>query len=206
MTSAPMQVQIEEQKTVYEGFFNLKTFKLKHTLYDGSWSEVISRELFQRGDCVAVVLYDPQQDSVVLIEQFRIGALQADNPWLVEIVAGAIEANETAADVAHRESREEAGCEIRSLIKINEFYTTPGTASEKITLFCGLIDSTNIGGIHGLKEEGEDIRVTVVTLDDALDQLNQNKIQSAIAIIGLQWLALNRKQLPSAPTIQRLTK
>lgn len=198
MSLPDMQVKIEAQKTVYQGFFNLKTFKLKHTLFTGGWSEVISRELFQRGDCVAVVLYDPQQDTVVLIEQFRIGALQADNPWLVEIVAGAIEAGETATDVAHRESQEEAGCAIQRLIKINEFYTTPGTASEKITLFCGLVDSTGIGGIHGLKEEGEDIRVTVVSLDQALDQLNQNKIQSAIAIIGLQWLALNRKQLSPA--------
>ena len=194
-TSPPMQVDIQAQKIVYQGVFNLKTFKLKHTLYEGGWSTVIHRELFQRGDCVAVVLYDPQQDSVVLIEQFRIGALHAENPWLLEIVAGAIETGESPADVAHRESQEETGCTIDRLIKIHEFYTTPGTASEKITLFCGLINSTGIGGIHGLKEEGEDIKVSVISLDDALDKLRHNKIQSAIAIIGLQWLALNRVYL-----------
>jgi ADP-ribose pyrophosphatase len=133
---------------------------------------------------------------VVLIEQFRAGAiLQPDRAWLLEIVAGAIEEGETAVEVAYRESMEEAGCEIQELMVINEFYTTPGGASERITLFCGKVDSTQVGGIHGLDHEDEDILVRAVNFKDAYAMLENNEIESAIPIIALQWLALNKDKL-----------
>jgi ADP-ribose pyrophosphatase len=113
----------------------------------------------------------------------------------MEIGAGAIEEGETAEQVAYRESLEEAGCEIQTLIKVYEFFTTPGGVGEKITLFCGKVDSTNVGGIHGLAEEGEDILVRCVDFADAYQMLSTAEIESAIPIIALQWLALNREQL-----------
>ncbi|MGZ8241786.1 MAG: NUDIX domain-containing protein, partial [Methylobacter sp.] len=144
------QFEILHTEVVYPGFFRMEKYRLKHTLFAGGWSAEISRELFMRGNCVAVLLYDPHTDEIVLIEQFRVGAIsQLDRAWMMEIVAGAIEEGETAEQVAYRESIEEAGCEIQELMVINEFYTTPGGSSEKITLFCGKIDSTQVGGIHG---------------------------------------------------------
>ncbi|RIZ71384.1 MAG: NUDIX domain-containing protein [Methylococcales bacterium] len=188
--------EILDKEILYNGFFRMEKYRLKHTLYAGGWSAEISRELFVRGSCVAVLLYDPHTDQVVLIEQFRAGAiLQPDRAWLVEIVAGAIEEGETAVEVAYRESMEEAGCEIQELMVINEFYTTPGGASERITLFCGKIDSTQVGGIHGLDHEDEDILVRAVDFKDAYVMLENNEIESAIPIIALQWLALNKDKL-----------
>ena len=188
--------EILDKEILYNGFFRMEKYRLKHTLYAGGWSAEISRELFVRGSCVAVLLYDPHTDQVVLIEQFRAGAiLQPDRAWLVEIVAGAIEEGETAVEVAYRESIEEAGCEIQELMVINEFYTTPGGASERITLFCGKIDSTQVGGIHGLDHEDEDILVRAVDFKDAYVMLENNEIESAIPIIALQWLALNKDKL-----------
>ncbi|MEQ1529931.1 MAG: NUDIX domain-containing protein [Methylococcales bacterium] len=190
------QFQIIRTETAYAGFFRMEKYWLKHTLYNGGWSEEICRELFIRGRCVAVLLYDPQADKVVLIEQFRIGALlQPERAWLLEIVAGAIEEGETAEQVAYRESLEEAGCEIQELKQISEFFTTPGGAAEKITLFCGKIDSSQVGGIHGLAEEGEDILVRTVDFADAYAMLATGEIDSAIPIIAIQWLALHREQL-----------
>jgi ADP-ribose pyrophosphatase len=190
------QFEILDKEILYNGFFRMEKYRLKHTLYAGGWSAEISRELFVRGSCVAVLLYDPHTDQVVLIEQFRAGAiLQPDRAWLVEIVAGAIEEGETAVEVAYRESIEEAGCEIQELMVINEFYTTPGGASERITLFCGKIDSTQVGGIHGLDHEDEDILVRAVDFKDAYVMLENNEIESAIPIIALQWLALNKDKL-----------
>ena len=190
------QFEILDKEILYNGFFRMEKYRLKHTLYAGGWSAEISRELFVRGSCVAVLLYDPHTDQVVLIEQFRAGAiLQPDRAWLVEIVAGAIEEGETAVEVAYRESMEEAGCEIQELMVINEFYTTPGGASERITLFCGKVDSTQVGGIHGLDHEDEDILVRAVNFKDALVMLENNEIESAIPIIALQWLALNKDKL-----------
>jgi len=190
------QFEILDKEIVYSGFFRMEKYRLKHTLYAGGWSAEITRELFVRGSCVAVLLYDPHTDKVVLIEQFRTGAiLQPDRAWLVEIVAGAIEEGETAEEVAYRESLEEAGCEIQELIVINEFYTTPGGAAERITLFCGKVDSSGVGGIHGLDHEDEDIWVRAVDFDEAYVMLENNEIESAIPIIAIQWLALNKQKL-----------
>jgi len=191
------QFKIIKESTPYQGFFSLKTFELKHTLYQGGWSNPITRELFHRGNCVAVLLYDPHRDEVVIIEQFRIGAMQlsGEQAWLLEIVAGAIEPGETSEEVAYRESVEEAGCEIEQLIKINEFFTSPGGTSELLSLFCGKVDTRNVGGIHGLDNEDEDIAVTAMKFDDAYQLLLDGKILSAIPIIAIQWLQLNRSRL-----------
>ena len=190
------EFEILDKEILYNGFFRMEKYRLKHTLYAGGWSAEICRELFVRGSAVAVLLYDPQTDQVVLIEQFRAGAIiQPDRTWLVEIVAGGIEEGETAIEVAYRESMEEAGCDIQELIVINEFYTTPGGCSERITLFCGKIDSSQVGGIHGLDHEDEDILVRAVDFKDAYLMLENNEIESAIPIIALQWLALNKDKL-----------
>ncbi|WP_031438726.1 NUDIX domain-containing protein [Methylobacter tundripaludum] len=190
------QFEILSTEIVYQGFFRVEKYRLKHTMFGGGWSSEITRELFMRGSCVAVLLYDPHADKVVLIEQFRTGAiLNPDRAWLVEIVAGAIEEGEAAEEVAYRESLEEAGCEIQQLMVINEFYTTPGGSSEWITLFCGKVDSTHVGGIHGLDHEDEDILVRAVDFDKVYLMLENGEIESAIPIIAIQWLALNRQNL-----------
>ncbi|TRW89969.1 NUDIX domain-containing protein [Candidatus Methylobacter oryzae] len=190
------QFEIINKETVYQGFFRLEKYRLRHTLFAGGWSSEITRELFMRGSCVAVLLYDPDADKVVLIEQFRVGAVSnPDKAWLVEIVAGAIEEDEIAEQVAYRESMEEAGCEIQQLMVINKFYTTPGGSSEWITLFCGKVDSSEVGGIHGLDHEDEDILVRAVDFDEAYQMLENGEIESAIPIIAIQWLALNKQKL-----------
>jgi ADP-ribose pyrophosphatase len=192
------QFNIIEKETPFSGFFRVHKYWLQHTLYEGGWSETIGREVFERGSCIAVLLYDPHTDEVILIEQFRAGAIQSQDPnraWLVEIVAGAIEEGETAESVAYRESLEEAGCAIEELMVINEFYTSPGGTSEKITLFCGKVDSRQIGGVHGLEDEHEDIFVRAVPFTEAYAMVEDNTIESAIPIIALQWLALNKTSL-----------
>ncbi len=189
--------EILKEATPFQGFFSVKQFDLRHTLYKGGWSQTITREVFHRRNCVAVLLYDPDRDEVVMIEQFRMGALQlpAEQAWLLEIVAGAIEEGETAENVAHRESLEEANCDIETLIKISEFFTSPGGTSELLTLFCGKVDTRDVGGLHGLASEDEDISVTAMTFDAAYQLLLDGKILSAIPIIALQWLYINRSQL-----------
>ncbi len=190
------QFKVIKREVAYQGFFRLEKYHLQHTLYQGGWGEVITRELFMRGNCVAVLLYDPDLDQVVLIEQFRAGAVfNPDRAWLIEIVAGAIEEGETAEEVAYRESVEEAGCEIDEMMLIKKFYTTPGGSSEQISLFCGKVDSRDLGGIHGLDHEGEDIKVSVVSTDEAYQMVEDGTIESGIPIIALQWLYIHRDEL-----------
>ena len=190
------EFEIIEHEIVYSGFFRMEKFRLKHTLFAGGWSNEITREVFSRGCGVAVILYDPHTDQVVLIEQIRAGALiRPHSGWLVEIVAGGVEAGETTVEVAHRETLEETGCKLEALHFINEFYTTPGGVSERISLFCGKVDSTQIEGIHGLDHEDEDILVHCVPFDKAYQMVEKNEIESAIPIIAIQWLALNKQKL-----------
>jgi len=189
-------VEILEKTIGYEGFFRIERYCLRHRLFSGDWSRPLVREVFERGHAAAVLPYDPIRDEVVLIEQFRVGALNAPSgPWLMEIVAGIVEANETTEGVVKRESIEEADCIITDLILLYNFLVSPGGATESVALFCGRVDTTHAGGIHGASEEGEDIKVHVVSVDAALKLLQTGKINSVSAIIALQWLALNRDQV-----------
>ncbi len=189
-------VEIIEKKTVYSGFFKVQQYRLKHRLLDGGWTPVMTRECFDRGESVAVLPYDPYKDTVVLLEQFRIGAIDAkEGPWQLELVAGMIEPGESLEDVAHREAIEESGSDVLDLEAICDYYSSVGGSSEKLHLFCGGIDSTHVGGVHGVKEEGEDILVQVFPREEAWHILQENYINNAATIIALQWLQLNYQRL-----------
>lgn len=191
-----MKWSIISDKLRYNGFFKVKVFTLKHDLFAGGESVLLSRELLDRGHAAAVLPYDPLRDEVVLIEQFRIGAGQdASGPWVIEIIAGLQEANETAEQVIHREAMEEAGCKVNSLIPVAHYYSSPGSSNEQIQIYFARTDSTNLGGIFGVDEEGEDIRVHVVSSATAFDWLAQGRIDSALPIIALQWFQLNRDKI-----------
>lgn len=189
-------VEVLEQQVCYQGFFRLERYRLRHRLYDGTMSTPLVRELFERGHAAAVLPYDPLLDRVVLLEQFRIGALTSPGgAWLLEIVAGIIEEGETAEQVVRRELLEETGCTLHELEPICEYMVSPGGTSERISLFCGRVDASGAGGVHGLAEEGEDIRVASVGFDEAMALLGEGRLNSASPIIALQWLAVNRGRL-----------
>lgn len=190
-------VRVEEKLRVYDGFFKMHRYKLTHKMIEGGWSKSLIRECFDRPPAVGVLLYDPYKDSVVLVEQFRIGALEShESPWQLELVAGIVDKKgETPESVAHREAVEEAGATVLDLEYICQYFASPGGSSEQITLYCGGIDSTGVGGVHGLEEEGEDIWVQVFSREDAFKAMAENYISSASAIIALQWLELHWKRL-----------
>lgn len=194
-----LDVEILKKEKCYQGFFRMERYTLRHRLFNGSWGRPIVRELMERGHAAAVLPYDPASDQVVLIEQFRIGAVSAPvGPWLFEIVAGIIEQDEPAEEVVKREAVEEAGCVIHELIPLFDYLVSPGGTSERIALYCGRVDANHIvGGVYGIEDEGEDIKVHVMSLDEALLLLKAGEIAAASAIIALQWLALNRNEVRS---------
>ncbi|MDX1604918.1 MAG: NUDIX domain-containing protein [Candidatus Competibacterales bacterium] len=185
--------EVLERHTLCRSFLRLEAYRLRHRLFAGGWSAEMIRDCLERGQAVAVLPYDPVRDRVVLIEQFRVGALRAPvaHPWLLEIVAGEIGAGETPEQVARREAEEEAGCRLTTLEPICQYLVSPGSSAEWVHLFVGRIDSTGIGGLHGLDEEHEDIRVETVDREQALADLAEGRIVASPAIIALQWLALN---------------
>jgi len=116
-------------------------------------------------------------------------------PWLLEMVAGIVEPGEPLEEVACRESLEEAGCEVQELERVTQVWTSPGGSNENITLFCGKVDSSDAGGVHGLVEEHENICVRVVSYEMALQALAAGIIRDASSTIAMQWLQLNRNDL-----------
>ena len=156
----------------------------------------MTRELILRPRAVGVLLFDPAQQQVVLVRQIRVGMLdEGQKPWLLELVAGMVESGEEPIEVAARESLEEANTKPQDLLQICEYYNSPGISNERITLFCGRVDSTQAGGIFGLDAEHEDIEVVVLSLADALAKVASGEINNAMSIIALQWLQLNQPML-----------
>ncbi|MGL5336696.1 MAG: ADP-ribose diphosphatase [Enterovibrio sp.] len=189
-------VELKSADTVYQGYFKIAKLCFRHRLFAGGWSNTVERELFERGHAAAVLAYDPNADAVVLLEQFRVGALAAgDSPWQLEIVAGIIEKGLTAEETAHKEAQEEAGVHLKSLQPIMRYLPSPGGSSETIALYLGIVDIKTAHGIHGVVEEDEDILVHVVPLQEALALVQNGTISNAASIIALQWLALNKAQM-----------
>ena len=197
-------VEIIEKSTPFKGYFRIDRYRLRHKLFEGGWSSEMEREIFERGHAVGILLFDPERDKVVLIEQFRPGAYAAlaspwfDNgasPWLIECVAGIIEDGESPEDVAHREAIEEADCKVGAMVPVCHYLVSPGGTSESVFIYCGRVSAPKGGGIHGLRDEDENIRVVVASPDEVFRWLDEGKIINAMTLVALQWFRLNVEDL-----------
>jgi len=196
MTQLELKIEVDQRETLFDSFLRVDRLKLRHSLFAGGWSELMTRELILRPRAVGVLLFDPAQQQVVLVRQIRVGMLdEGQNPWLLELVAGMVESGEEPIQVAARESLEEANTKPQDLLQICEYYNSPGISNERITLFCGRVDATQAGGIFGLDAEHEDIEVVVLSLAEALAKVASGEINNAMSIIALQWLQLNQPML-----------
>jgi ADP-ribose pyrophosphatase len=192
LTFGARDVRVLDDQTIWSGHYSMRKITLQHRRFAGGWSDPIVREVFERGDAVAVLPYDPVADSLVMIEQFRPGAIRgADSPWMLELIAGVVEAGERDEEVAHREAMEEAACELVELVPIATVFPSAGACTEQVRLFCGRVNKAAIGGLHGLQEEGEDILVHSVARSDALQMLAENRVPNGHTLIALQWLQIH---------------
>ncbi len=190
------RVGIVERETVFQGYFRMDRYKLSHSLHDGGDSPVLTREVLERGQVAAVIPFDPIRREIILIEQFRPGALAAGwEPWQLEIVAGVIEPGETAEEMARRETLEESGCEATALFHLGRYLSSPGCTSESIEMFCARVDASKAGGIHGLADEGEDILVKAFPLKEVFQLLDDGEILNAMSLIGLQWFRNTQNEI-----------
>jgi ADP-ribose pyrophosphatase len=189
-------IQVIKEEPLYVGFFRMVKIHFRHKLFRGGWSDVIEREVFERGHAVAVLPYDPLLKEFVMIEQVRIGALAtSSSPWLLEVVAGIIDPGEEPEEVCYREAKEEAGIELTQLTKALSYLASPGGTTERLHIYVGKVDSSQAGGVHGLDHESEDILVHRVSEKRALEWINEGKIENSATLIALQWFALNKQQV-----------
>jgi ADP-ribose pyrophosphatase len=190
------RVEILDRTVAFDGHFRMLRYRLRHWQFAGGMGPDLVRELFTRGHAAAVLPYDPVRDEVVLIEQFRLGAFEAGHDsWLLEPVAGIIEAGETADQVARREAVEEAGLAILDLAPVCRCFMSPGGTSEVLQCYVGRADTAGAGGVFGVAAEGEDIKVHVLPFAKALAWLDQGRLNVASTLLVMQWLARHQERL-----------
>jgi ADP-ribose pyrophosphatase len=151
-------VRILKKETLLDGFCHIERFTMQHKTFANGWTAIYTRDFMIKPLVAGALPYDPKHDNVVLIEQFRVGALgQVNSPWLIEIVAGIMDKKESSLEeLIHREMREEVGLKIQQLLPICDYLVTPGCSTEKVKLFCAKVDSTEAPQFCGLAEENED--------------------------------------------------
>ena len=187
-------VELIERTRPHDGYFKLDRYILRHSQFKGGMGEPVSREILERGHAACVIPYDPARDEIVLIEQFRPGCYAAGDPdpWMVEVVAGIIDPGETAETVCARESVEEAGIEIGTPVLLGTIYMSPGCSSETIALYVAPCDATTAKGVHGLEEEGEDIRVFTAPAEESFAMVCDGRIRNAMT--GMALLLFEKKR------------
>lgn len=190
-------VEILDRETPFQGFFRVDRLTLRHRLFRGGWSAPLKRELFMRRDAAAALPYDPQRGEILLVEQFRVGALEwRDSPWCLEMIAGIADKDgESAEDLIRREAIEEAGVTLTDMQQIAHYMPSPGGSNERLRIFVARADLTNAGGVFGHQGEGEDIRAFTVPVDDIPALLSSGRLDNAASIIALQWMLLHRSSL-----------
>lgn len=197
-------VEVASRETVFQNYFRIDRWRLRHRKFDGGWSEVMTREVFERGQAVAVVLYDPSRDALVLIEQFRVGPFAAhatgqvcepQGPWMLEIVAGIVDPGETAEQVARREAEEEAGCQVADIEFLFRIFASPGGTTETISVFFARVAAPETGAVHGLDHEHEDIRVLVLRPEEVYALIDEGRITNGPCLAALLWFRVNEARL-----------
>ena len=190
-------VEIVARETPFKGFFQVDRLTLRHRLYRGGWSPLLKRELFMRRDAAAALPYDPQRGEILLVEQFRVGALQwRDSPWCLEMIAGiADKEGESAEDLIRREAVEEAGITLGEMEQIAHYMPSPGGSNERLRVFVARADLTGAGGVFGHEGEGEDIRALTLPVTEIPALLASGRVDNAASIIALQWMLLHRSSL-----------
>ena len=192
----PKDIDIRLKATVFQGYFRIDAYELRHQTFDGGWTGVMRREVFERGHACAVLPYDPVRQEFLIIQQFRVGAYAAGmEPWQIEVAAGIIEDGETPEDVARRETHEETGCIVSDLMFMHHYLVSPGGATESTKLYLGRISTAGAGGIFGLASEHEVIRASVVTEAELRALLDGGQITNAATLIAAQWFFLNRDKI-----------
>jgi ADP-ribose pyrophosphatase len=193
------KVEIERTHRVYDDFFKVEEAFVRYETFNGQMSETVRRLSFERGDAVAVLLFNRERRKVILINQFRYPTYKSGAGWLTEVVAGILEKGESPGDTVRREVLEEVGYRVLELVPISTFYVSPGGSSERIFLYYAEVaDSDRVTEGGGLESEHEDIQVKEYSLPELWAALDQGEFKDAKTIIALMWLRERKERREEA--------
>ena len=184
------KVSIEQKRTLLDDFFKVEEAYLHFEQFNGEMSQKVRRLSLERGDSVAVLVYNTTTEKIILINQFRYPTYRHGNGWITETIAGMVDQGETPEDTALREIQEETGLNIKRLEHIANFYVSPGGSSERIFLYYSEVSGKDAkyNKTGGLLHEGEDIKVIEYSLAEALAKVRSGEIMDAKTILGIYWL------------------
>ena len=193
-----MRASSHSKRKVYEGFFSVEEHDLSYQKFNKEQSAVVTRSALISSDAVIVLPYDPVNDRILLIEQFRTGPYVKgdDEPWVLEPIAGLIDEGETPESAGIREAQEEAHLKIQKLELVARSYPSPGISTEFFHQYIGIVElpeSSNL--IAGLSSENEDIRSHIFEYAQFSNMMQSGMIKVGPAILIGLWLAKNRKIL-----------
>lgn len=196
--AAPGDVAVAARHEPYAHFFSVEEYDLAFRRFDGTQSATVNRAAFVSGDAVTVLPYDPVRDRVMLVEQFRAGAYARGDgqPWVLEPIAGRIDAGETPQEAARREAVEEAHLALGALHPVGSYYPSPGAVSEYLYSYVALAELPDgAAGIGGVAEEAEDIRAHVIGYADLQALVASGEAENGPLLISALWLAAHRDRL-----------
>lgn len=196
----PAAVTTLSRETLHKGYFTVEAWTVTHRRHDGGRTPPARRELFVMGEAVVVLPWDPVRDRVLLIDQFRVApwARGDAQPWMLETIAGRLDAGDTPEGTAVREAAEEAGLTIdpAGLIAGPHHYPSPGAAGEYLWMFVAPTDLPDgIDGLGGLASEVEDIRSHLVPRAELTARARAGRLPNGpLAMLAL-WLEVEAEGL-----------
>jgi nudix-type nucleoside diphosphatase (YffH/AdpP family) len=193
------KVLVEQRRYVVDDFFKLEEAHLRFELFNGKMSPLVRRFNLDRGDSVAVLVFNIDTNKLIFVNQFRYSTYQNGHGWIVETIAGMVDSKESPEEAARREVQEEIGLNISALEHISTFYPSPGGSSERIHLYYSEVfgESAKYQGTGGLISEGEDICSEELSLEDALRKVKSGEIMDAKTVIGIYWLENRHLKTPN---------
>mgnify|MGYP004528892639 CR=1 FL=1 len=185
------RVHVQNVIVLSDDWYVLKKTTFSFQRNDGSWQKQ-SRETYDRGNGATILLYDPHRRTVILTRQFRYPAfVNGHDDLLIETPAGLLDDAEPETRI-RAETEEETGFRVREVRQVFDAFMSPGSVTERLHFFIGEYepsDRTSQGG--GNKEEGEDIAMFEVKIDEALAMISSGVIRDGKTIMLLQYAALN---------------
>ncbi|TAJ49116.1 MAG: NUDIX domain-containing protein [Herbiconiux sp.] len=185
------RVRVLDVQLLTSNWYVTRTTRIEFQHRDGHWSTE-DRETYDRGNGATILLYDAERRTVLLIRQFRYPAYVNGHPdgVLLETPAGLLDEDD-AETAIRREAREETGYEIGEVQLVFDAYMSPGSVTEKLSFFAAPYSAANradAGG--GLAEEGEDIELVELGIEEALTRIGDDIIDAKTVML-LQWAALS---------------
>jgi ADP-ribose pyrophosphatase len=191
-----MEFDVHTTERLHDGHLKVDRLTLTHALIGGGTSDPIVREVVKRRQAVAVLLYAPASDRVVVVEQFRVGAVGHCHPWVLEPVAGLLEPGEDPIATVAREVEEETGLTASNFTPITTYFSSVGGSNEVTHLYAAEVDLAgwDCDRPRGLATEGEDIQPRVFSLPELQLHLAEQPICCASLVMAVQWLQLRLKR------------